>query len=284
MPYGKMALIFGLLPGVTPVHVAAPGALFDDFSYASVSALRAHGWTVRTGEGAPGVGSWSAANVAFTAVDGGRAMRLGLTTDGTPGGTTEAEVSRAAQESRAGTYLARIRFADRPASGADGDHLVETFFAISSVADCDPAYSETDFSEYLPHGGYGEKRTMNTQTSWARAGTNCDDSREAVEYRSFAGWHTVMATVGSGHVRYYLDNKLVADHSGKYYPRHDMAIDVNLWLLDVSGHAGAAPSVWREDVDYVYYAKNRVLTSPQAVAQVLAYRRAAKAYVDTLGR
>ncbi|MEV6346121.1 glycoside hydrolase family 16 protein [Actinoplanes sp. NPDC051851] len=274
-----------LMGGGVPASAAAPVGLFDDFSWGSVSALRKHGWVVRTGTGAPGVAgeaTWSAANVGFATVDGSRGLRLTMRTDGTAAGTSQAEVGRAAEKSRAGTYLARIKFADRPESGVDGDHLVETFFAISSVDGCDPAYSETDFSEYLPNGGYDETRTLNTQTSWARAGEECGDSKETDEYRSFAGWHTVMTTVSGGHVRYYLDGKQVADHTGKYYPRHDMTIAFNLWLLDLGGHTGSGVSVWRQSVDYVYYAKNRVLTAKQATARVAAYRKAGKSYVNTL--
>jgi hypothetical protein len=289
------ALVTGLLAG--PAHAAVTcdsgdpadcGALFDDFIYQSSSdaTLAAHGWSVRTGAGAPGVGgaaTWSAANVTFPVVDSAQSLQLKATTNGTDSGTTESEFYRTDEDSYAGTYLARIKFSDTPASGTDGDHLVQTFFAISSTVDCDPSYSETDFSEYLPNGGYGETRTFNSQTTWALAGDTCSDSVESDEYGSLAGWHTVLATLGSGHVRYYIDGTLVADHSGGYYPRRNMSIDFNQWLVDLSGHTGSATSTWNEAVDYVYYAENRVLTAAQAAAQVAAYRSAQTTFVDTVG-
>jgi hypothetical protein len=263
------------------------GTLFDDFNYSSTtdSKLASHGWSRRSGSGGPGVSgaTWEPNNISFPTVDGSQALRLALTTNGRASGTTEAEFLRTEEDSFAGSYLARIKFADAPVSGSDGDHVVQTFFTISSPPDCDPTYSELDFSEYLPNGGYGESRTFNSQTSWARTGDGCGDSTETDQYRSLAGWHTVFATVADGHVRYYIDGSLVGDASGAYFPRRNMAIDFNLWVLDVTGHSGSSTSTWNQDVDYVYYAENRALTLAQATTQVAAYRNAGEPFIDTVG-
>lgn len=261
--------------------------LFDDFDYAGAHdpSLARHGWTVRTDPGGPGVdgATWSAAGISFPRVDRQKVLRLTMTTDGTAAGTTESEFSRSKAESRTGTYQARIRFTDRPSRGRDGDHLVESFFAISAESgDCDPTYSETDFSEYLPNGGYGSSDPVNSQTTWRSTGPDCDRSKETDEARSLNGWHTVTGTVACGRVRYYVDGRLVADHPRAYYPRRSMAIDFNLWLIDLTGHQGTGTSRWHEDIDYVYYAQGQVLGTNQVTARVRSLRQHEISYRDTL--
>jgi hypothetical protein len=50
--------------------------------------------------------------------------------------------------------------------GADGDQLVETFYAISPLqAPLDPNYSELDW-EYLPNSGWGVTAPTLFVTSW----------------------------------------------------------------------------------------------------------------------
>lgn len=66
--------------------------------------------------------------------------------------------------------------------------------------------------------------------------------------------------VSGGHVRYSVDGKLIADHSGKYYPRQNMSIDFNQWIIDLDAHQGSGTSTWHEQVDYVYRNKESVLT------------------------
>lgn len=293
-PLAALPLAVG--PAGTTAAPAAPqdhqravstGVIFDDFRYRSSSdvALTRHGWRVRRGDGAPGVergATWKPSNVSFPKIDGVRVLQLQLTTDGTAAGTTESEFSRKTSNSLAGTYLSRIKFANAPARGRDGDHLVQSFFAIASTRACDPTYSETDFSEYLPNGGYGSSGSLNSQTTWHSDGWHCIDNVSINEKVSLAGWHTVMSTVANGHVKYFIDGKLVADHAGRYYPRRPMAIDFNLWLIDLTGHQGSRTSVWHEDVDYVYYAKNRVLSLSQAEGQVASLRRHDVGYRDTV--
>ena len=67
-----------------------------------------------------------------------------------------------------GTYASRIRFTDSPTSGKDGDHVNETFFAIGPQQrfDFDPDFSELDFTEYLPNGGWGATGPIAYQTSY----------------------------------------------------------------------------------------------------------------------
>lgn len=264
------------------------GVLFDDFDYAAASdpAVVQHGWAVRTASGGPGVegARWTADNIAFPRVDGHKSLQLQMTTDGTATGTTESEFTQANDTAREGTYLARIKFSDAPVSGPDGDFLNETFFAIGQLAqDCDPNYSETDFSEYLPNGGWGVTTHLNSETTWYTTGETCSESVENDQDVSLNGWHTIMATINAGHVRYYVDGHLVADHSGKYYPREDMAIDFNMWLIDLTGHTGNQTSVWHEAVDYVYYARDKVLTQKQVVHRVGALRHRHLHYLDSTG-
>ncbi|MEW2519178.1 glycoside hydrolase family 16 protein [Actinacidiphila alni] len=273
-----------------PAHAATPcGQFFDDFDYTGVADpnLTGHGWTVRDGQGSPGPQGayWDEDNISFPTVDGHQSLDLQLITNGVADDTTQAELSLTGNRFLAGTYVAHIKFADTPSQGTDGDHLNQTFFSISPLDhNGDPTYSELDFSEYLPNGGWGATSSVNTQTTWYTTSDDgsASDSLEARENRSMAGWHTVMATVANGHVTYFIDGTQVADHSGKYYPRRAMTLDFNEWLIDLTHHQGPYSSVWHEDIDYVYHAKNKSLTPTQATSAVTNFRTTNTSFTDTL--
>ena len=201
-----------------------------------------------------------------------------------PAGTSHAEFSQSNRRFFEGTYLARIKFADAPASGADGDHVNQTFYTISPLAaPRDPLYSELDFSEYLPNGGWGEAGPINYQTTWYTyvADPWYADNQHSQQARSINGWHDVMATVAGGHVKYYIDGALVGDHSGKVYPRQNMSIDFNQWFIDLAGHAGGT-STYLQSVDYVYHAKKQVLSPAQATAAINGYRSGGTTHTDNV--
>ncbi|MFI7541827.1 carbohydrate-binding protein [Actinoplanes sp. NPDC049599] len=284
------AALAGFAVAAAPSSSAATacGVLFDDFAYSSRTdpALGQRGWSIRGAAGGPGVpgASWLADNVSFPTVDGQRVAQLTARTDGTAGGTSHAEFSQSNRRFFEGTYLARIKFADAPATGPDGDHVNQTFYTISPLAaPRDPNYSEMDFSEYLPNGGWGEAGPINYQTTWYTyvADPWYADNQHSQQARSINGWHDVLATVAGGHVRYYLDGVLVGDHSGKVYPRQNMSIDFNQWFIDLAGHSGGT-AVYQQAIDYVYHAKKQVLSPAQAAAAITAYRSAGRTHADTV--
>jgi len=183
------------------------GYLFDDFNYNSSAdaTLTGHGWVPRTYPGGPGVpgATWSANSISFPTSAGQKVMQLTASTDGTGGGTNQAELYTSQKRYFEGTYASRIRFTDTPQSGSDGDHVNETFFTISPLnGDLDPTYSELDFSEYLPNGGWGETGPINYQTTWYtyRADPWYADNVHSEERRSFDGWHDLVIQVSGGHV------------------------------------------------------------------------------------
>ncbi|MEU4157363.1 RICIN domain-containing protein [Actinoplanes sp. NPDC026670] len=285
-----VATLTGIGIAAAPSGSAAAGCgvLFDDFTYTSRTdaALSHRGWSIRSNTGGPGVSGarWLPDNVSFPTVDGQKVVQLKAVTDGTAAGTSHAEFSQPNRRFFEGTYLARIKFSDTPAAGADGDHVNQTFYTISPLAaPRDPLYSEMDFSEYLPNGGWGEAGPINYQTTWYTyvAEPWYADNVHSQQSRSINGWHDVMATVSAGHVKYYIDGALVGDHSGKVYPRQNMSIDFNQWFIDLAGHTGGA-STWLQSVDYVYHAKKQVLTPAQATAAVSAYRAGGTAHTDNV--
>ncbi|GIE82502.1 hypothetical protein Aph02nite_84520 [Actinoplanes philippinensis] len=278
----------GIAAAPTGSAAAGCGVLFDDFDYSSRTdaALGQRGWSIRSNAGGPGVSGarWLPDNVSFPTVDGQKALQLKAVTDGTAAGTSHAEFSQPNRRFFEGTYLARIKFSDAPAGGADGDHVNQTFYTISPLAaPRDPLYSEMDFSEYLPNGGWGEAGPINYQTTWYTyvADPWYADNVHSQQARSINGWHDVMATVSGGHVKYYIDGALVGDHSGKVYPRQNMSIDFNQWFIDLAGHTGGA-STWLQSVDYVYHAKKQVLTPAQASAAINAYRAGGTTHTDNV--
>ncbi|MFI1094779.1 glycoside hydrolase family 16 protein [Streptomyces sp. NPDC020917] len=267
--------------GATPAQ-----AFFDDFSYTGAADphLAQRGWSIKTGTARPGDpgASWSADGVTFPGNGNHHVLQLGSRTDGTPAGSVQAQLSQQ-QKFLTGTYAARVRFSDAPlADRPDGDQLVQSFFTLSPLAYAmDPDYSELDF-EYLPNGGWGIPANTMWTTSWHTyqlspwVAVNTHNQLSA----SYAGWHDLTIQVGGGHVKYYVDGQLFADHSGIYYPRKAMAIDFNQWFVPGGLVPDATPRAYHEQIDYAYFAKDALLTPQQVHARIAAYRRANVEFAD----
>jgi hypothetical protein len=278
----------GIAAAPTSNAAVACGVVFDDFNYTSPTDARLgqRGWSLRGNAGGPGVpgASWSPNNISFPTVDGAQVAQLRATTNGTGSGTSHAEFSLSNRRFFEGTYLSRIKFSDAPVSGPDGDTVNQTFYTISPLEGYrDPTYSELDFMEYLPNGGWGGPQA-GYETSWYTytAEPWFKDGLSDQQNRSYAGWHDIMATVANGVVTYYVDGQVVATHGGKYYPRKNMSIDFNQWFIDLTGHQGSGTSDWRQSVDYVFHAKKQTLTPAQATAQVAAYRSSGTTHTDNV--
>jgi hypothetical protein len=275
-----------------PTLVMGPGAgqLFDDFNYtgSSDSNLTAHAWTARGTSGGPGMpgAAWKATNVSFVDdldLTGNRLMQLTSSTDGTAAKTSQAELYHQ-RKFYEGTYATRIRFSDAPVSGPDGDNVVETFFTITPLNyDLEPNYGEIDF-EYLPNGGWGVPETTFYMTTWEtyQADPWLADNLQAHLAQSFDGWHTLMVQVAQGKVKYFLDGQPSADHRDKVYPETPMTIDYNLWFIADGTIKDSALRSYVEQVDWLYYAGNEVLTPEQVDARVAAYRSTGVNHVDTV--
>ncbi len=282
-----MAAAFGTLSraGAADAPASAAQVFFDDFQYRSVAEFEAHGWTVRTAAGWPGIkgATWRKQNVTFPG-EGRGVLRMTSTTDGTPARTFQTQICQQ-RKFKEGTYAARVHFSPGPASGPPGDGVVESFYAISTVEPPgNPNYSECDF-EYLPGGGWGQKQPALFVTTWITAeprpdGTN--DSASGATPGKEAGWHVLVLQVAGGHVRYFLDGRPVGDHSGRCYPREPMSINFNLWFIPDGVGASREPRSYEEDVDWVYFEKGVVLGPDEIQRRVQALRDAGVSRRDTV--
>jgi len=281
----KLLLVAGLFLGLTNTATRAAEFFFDDFSYANTAALTAQGWMLRSKAGHPGVPGAAWAESAITLVDdghqrGNRLLRLQASTDGTGPGTRQAQACHQ-RKYLEGTYAARIRFSDTPVSGIDGDPIIQTFYAVSPLRhDFDPEFSELDW-EYLANGGWGSEKTRLYGISWQTVRLEPWQSHnqaheEFVQLGAAdgqAGWHILMMQVAEGRTRWFLDGRQLAQHGGRNYPVVPMSINFNLWfspggLLPAS----AEPRVYQQDVDWVFHARNEVLTAEQVQATVQGLR------------
>ncbi|MBB4843005.1 hypothetical protein HNP55_001524 [Paucibacter oligotrophus] len=276
------ALLSFMLPAQAEVF-------FDDFSQPDLAALSAAGWTPRSKPGHPGVPGalWSAEQFSLVAdpqQPGNRLLRMRAQTDGTGAGSRQAQLCHA-RKYLEGTYAARVRFSDQPLSGLDGDPVIQTFYVVSPLRhDFDPLFSELDF-EYLPNGGWGSDKTRLYGISWQTVQLEpwqaFNQSHE--EMGSLDGWHVLMMQIAGGKTRLYLDGRLLAQHGGRNYPVSLMSINFNLWfspdgLLEKSDQ----PRVYEEDVDWVFHARNQVLSPKQVLAEVKRLRAAGVKQMDTV--
>ncbi len=280
---------FAAVCAATLPAVATPagGLFFDDFSQAHVQALGTQGWTLRHAAGHPGIpgATWGPSTLALvpdTQLPGNQFLRLRASTDGTPAGTRQAQICHA-RKYLEGTYAARIRFSDEPVSGDDGDVVVQTFYAVSPLKhDFDPEFSEVDW-EYLPNGGWGDTATRLYGITWQTVRIEPWQAHNQAhqEKRSVAGWRTLVLQIKDGKTRHYLDGVMLAEHGGRNYPVVPMSINFNLWfspggLLPVS----KSPRVYEQDVDWVFHAKDQLLTPTQVDEQVQSFRDKGQVSVD----
>ncbi|WP_380282769.1 cellulose binding domain-containing protein [Kitasatospora purpeofusca] len=274
--------------GTAPTRPTVPtgAVLFDDLDYTGHDdpALAAHGWNARSGGGGPGVAgaTWAAENVTFAKEAGNSVMTLRTSTAGTPESTRHSEFHSQAMKFRNGTYAARVHFSDAPVTGPDGDHLVQSFFAINDLkAPNADDYSEYDF-EYLPNGGWGETSNIFFATSWETYGPEGSVNQYTTSRTSFAGWHDLVLTIDDSGIVYYVDGVEFARHDTRYLPERPMVIAFNQWLTDLAGLTGTEARSYEEQVDYVLHVKDQVLTPAQVGAAVAAYRAAGTSFTDTV--
>jgi hypothetical protein len=280
-------LAAGVSACVTRADPVAGEFFFDDFSQPTLQALASDGWKVRDTPGHPGIagavwgGTDAVALVDDPAHAGNRLLRLQARTDGTPQGTTQAQACHQ-RKVLAGTYAARVRFSDAPVQGPDGDVVVQTFYAVSPLRfDFDPEYSEIDW-EYLPNGGWGDARTRLYGVTWqtVRIAPWSAHNQSHERFGAIGGWHVLVMQVDQGRTHWFLDGEPLTQHGGRNYPAVPMAISFNLWFSPGGLLPAGTTRVYEQDVDWVFHARNRVLSPAEVQAAVQALRRAGTARVD----
>jgi len=273
---------------MTEASNISPQILFDDFSYNDSTEMTANGWIVRSGQGWPGVpgATFRTENVSFVDYpnpSGNRVLRMMSSTDGTSENTYQTQICHQ-RKYLDGTYAARVRFSDEPASGSDGDQVVQTFYMITPYDEpLNPDYSEMDF-EYLPNGGWGGLPLTMHFTTWETVriepwlANNAGNSFQ----ESLSGWHTLVAQVTGGTVRYFLDGKLTAQHGGEYYPDAPMSINFNLWFIDGGLNGTNEVRQYQEDIDWVFHEAGISLMPDEVNARIIEFRNAAVQFQDTV--
>ncbi|ALS98697.1 glycoside hydrolase family 16 protein [Lacimicrobium alkaliphilum] len=271
----------------------AAALMFDDFNYTDAGDLFSNGWTARTETGHPGIAgaSWSAEGVSVHSAPQGAEFgiaRLSSVTDGEADGTRHTQICHG-RKYLFGTYAARVFFRNEPTYGPDGDEVIQTFYAISPLAEpMDPDYSEVDF-EYLPNGGWGEnEQSAMWTTSWEtfqlEPWTKVNEfSRVEGDY---SGWRTLVMNVSADAVRYFVDGNLIGEHSADVAPEVPMSMNFNLWFMPegADGSVGpvdsSEPRQYQQDIDWVLHVADQQLTTDEVADKVATLRASEQYAVD----
>lgn len=274
--------------GLGAAESAAPPTFFDDFNYTELGAVGRGGWTLRTAKGWPGIpgASWGVDRFALVEAPGqagNRALRMIAESDGTPEGTRQAQLC-GPRKFFEGTYAARVRFTNLPASGPACDVVIQSFYTVSPVeAPPNANYSELDF-EYLPTGGWGEKVSTLFNTSWETVQISPwkASNQGTRKQGDFGGWHLLVMQVKDGKIHYFVDGAELAEHGGKNYPRVPMSINLNLWFSSDALSPRHDKRVWHEDIDWVLHVKDQVLSPSAVQAMVDGFKKKGTSYLDTV--
>lgn len=262
--------------------------VFDDFTYSLVSQMEANNWYVRSGGGGPGVSgaTWSKSLVTFfddPVNNANTLMRMKASTQGTGNTTSQSQITYEGNHLR-GTYATRMYFNNGSASGPDVDQIVETFYTITPlVFDMDPDYSEIDF-EYLANGGWGQSQPTMFLTTWETYKPDpwTPDNIGETLVTNHSGWHTLVAQVDENSVRYYIDGQLKATHTGKVYPETSMSLNFNIWFIQGGLNNSTTERVYEQDVDWMYFVDQEILSTAEVEAQVQALRQQSITFRDTV--
>lgn len=263
------------------VSLRPDGRMFDDFDYSGRDdpSLKAHGWDIRSYAGGPGIqDTWSGKGISFPTVSsarGGRVLQLQLTSDGTKAGTHQTELESAHPYFADGTYAARVYFTVGPAIGTNGDHINESFYAISAPGETQH-YSELDY-EYMPNGGWGSSRPELDTTSWHSSKDG--DRVYHPTYTRLHGWHTVMFTSVAGKTVYYIDGQEVFSNDAAYSLHGPVDVAFSTWLIDLPF---AGQRTWNMQINWFYYQAGKALTLSQVDKAVDGYYAQHTPYVNTL--
>lgn len=249
-----------------------PGVFFDDFVYAGPTdnSLTSFGWAVSTYTGGvgPAGSSYYSNMVSFVSnseLSGDKVARLTCSTNGTASGTRKAELYHQ-QLYANGTWAARIRFTNAPATGPDVDQMVQTFFGYYVGSH----HNEIDF-EYLPNGGWGQSSSAMLMSCYTRTANN------QPPYQTFtpmdaSGWKVYMMQVEGSTVRHYIDGVLkstIARNSSEL-----MYLMFNHWIIAEGLSSNSTTRSWDYDIDWVYFARGINESNSTVTASVNNFRSA----------
>ena len=93
------------------------------------------------------------------------------------------------------------------------------------------------------------------------------------EFALFDGWHVLLMQVTKNAVHEFVDGREVAVHDGRNVPVSPMTISFNLrFAVGGSLPTKGAPRAYDEDIDWVFHARDQVLSPADVDAQVRALR------------
>jgi hypothetical protein len=277
--------------GATYCPTSNSSEFYDDFSYTNNndSQLSSFQWYIRNEQGGPDSEEpqCSRDNIQFVAdleSSNNRLLRVVSKTSGTSQSSKNGEIGQQNNRFYEGTYGARVFLTDSPKLWQD--ETIQGFFTINGLPHNDPNYGECDF-EYLAYDkwwGVGITPAMYF-TTWDVVPDPLpwDPTYKRTDWlqRSLAGWHILLIQIGNSEVNYLIDGVSYASHGGDYYPEQPMRILFSQCFGDYLNNS-SVERTYVMDVDWVYHAKNAILTTPEVQSIVDNYRSRNLGRLDTM--
>ena len=293
-PFSKLATVLLLcLAGFSPSYGQA--IMFDDFTYSGVNdtQLAFNKWSIVDGRSGPPEGAmYSRNNIAFVtdpANANNKLMTVSTTVNGATKAVTNARIENG-MEYFEGTYAARVYLTDLPYTYSDGN--VQTFYTIvsSALAGDGSKYSELDIVEYLASDKWGVSPNNSVLYTTSYHKYQASPWKAYKTYfsskRSWAGWHTFLASCTDGvNVKYWIDDLYLGAHSVTdnenqaglpVYPRSPMQIAFANWIIADGGvtqiGGSTASRTATMQVDWTLHVKGQERSLAQVNALVNDYR------------
>ncbi|KYF94055.1 hypothetical protein BE20_07620 [Sorangium cellulosum] len=116
---------------------------------------------------------------------------------------------------------------------------------------------------------------------WLTSWETTTDKTSSLVSGSHDGWHTLVIHVTSESITYYIDGVARATHASRFVPEEGQYLSFQVWFDQLDAAQGSSRTYY-EDADWVYFAKDAILSPAEVDAKIAGFRSSSVARKDTV--